>query len=575
MAPASGWNAFDDTNSGTFATATVANLHGSTGNDALWVREALKSGYLPFSDDSSANPSFSAEIGCYNDAINYDNYDSIDNITPGNTYYCVAWNVAVRKVTILKDVSNVTDNPTTFSITQDALANPIGTIAETGPALVANIDTGAHTFTETLPAGYAFDDVTLGSCSRLALVAAEDLPIADNTGIVPAGTGDVTICFHNHKIQGQIIVGKINQGGIQSDQFTAHIDGGSGVTFSATAFSAAQTVSVGNHDVTEDSKPGYAAVGWGFGFMGDNGPSCSDVKLNPMSTYPIDAANVPVTDGGVTVVCFVNDGSGKLIINKTDQVGTHITVWHFTVTGPDGTPQTITGSGSATITGLPVGGTYSVTETEANTATCPVPNEGNVFHTTISDPGSKTITAPGQTISFSFINQDCSIVLSTGNLIINKYGDTNGNHVLDAGESGLANWSFTVTGPQFPGGQVFLTNASGQIVIPGIKTGTYTIVETNNPGFSVIGSVDAGGFHAGSTTGNGRRRLQHGHHRQLLQPAARQHSCDEGRNHQRADGAWRRLGHHAHGLWREPDREHGRERERFVHEPASLRDLRG
>ncbi len=82
---------------------------------------------------------------------------------------------------------------------------------------------------------------------------------------IPAGTGDLTVCVYNHRIEGHIIVAKVNDGGIQSDQFTAHIDGGAGVNFSAVAPSAPQTVAVGNHTVSEDSLPGYTAVGWAYG----------------------------------------------------------------------------------------------------------------------------------------------------------------------------------------------------------------------------------------------------------------------------------------------------------------------
>ena len=117
-----GWNAFTGGDSATFRTATVPDITGHTGSDGLWVREVLKPGYLPFTDDSSVNPSFSAEIGCYNDAINYDNYDSIDNPVAGGTYYCVAWNVQVRKVTIKKVVTNVTGTRR-LPNQQDALVN--------------------------------------------------------------------------------------------------------------------------------------------------------------------------------------------------------------------------------------------------------------------------------------------------------------------------------------------------------------------------------------------------------------------------------------------------------------------
>jgi hypothetical protein len=131
-----------------------------------------------------------------------------------------------------------------------------------------------------------------------------------------------------------------------------------------------------------------------------------------------------------------------------------------------------------------------------------VPNETGTYRTTASS-GPQSLTAAGQTITFTFNNQECGIVASTGTLIINKVADLNGNHIQDGGETGLSNWPVTVTGPEFPSGAPFVTDASGQLVLPGIKTGAYTISEGSRAGYEAIGVVtDDNGpvFAAGTST---------------------------------------------------------------------------
>ncbi len=180
--------------------------------------------------------------------------------------------------------------------------------------------------------------------------------------------------------------------------------------------------------------------------------------------------------------------------------------WNFTITGPNGFNESgsiALGGGSVTIANVPLGAGYAVSEDQAKFGACPVPNETGTYRTTANN-GPQSLTAAGQTISFSFNNQECGIVLSTGTLVINKVADTNGNHVQDAGEPGLAGWPVTVTGPEFPGGQAFVTGAGGQLVLPGIKTGAYTITEGSQAGYQSVGVVtDDNGpvFTASTSTG--------------------------------------------------------------------------
>ena len=210
----------------------------------LWVREVQQSGYLNFSDDQSPpNSSYSAEISCKIDGINYDNYDRIDNAAPGEDAYCVAWNVPVRNITIKKVVTNVTEDTHVFPISMDT-AGPLGDISEpnagnaTGDIIHVQVDGAAHDLTETLPAGYANDgklnlEGSDATCPPTLVQFTQVQPDISANPAIPAGTGDLTVCVYNHRIEGHIIVAKVNEGGVQDDLFTAHVDGGAGVNFSA------------------------------------------------------------------------------------------------------------------------------------------------------------------------------------------------------------------------------------------------------------------------------------------------------------------------------------------------------
>ncbi|HRH26444.1 MAG TPA: PKD domain-containing protein [Candidatus Paceibacterota bacterium] len=87
------WKTLGTTNSNGRAQTTV-DLNGAR---YLWVREVLKSGYVPFSVGESIpavsqQSNYSAEMWCGVDVLNYDNYDRIDNPQAGQTYYCAAFN---------------------------------------------------------------------------------------------------------------------------------------------------------------------------------------------------------------------------------------------------------------------------------------------------------------------------------------------------------------------------------------------------------------------------------------------------------------------------------------------------
>ncbi len=92
--PLEGWTKFGPTTASGVAETMIPDLKG---NQKVWVREMPKAGYLPFTGYPNVNP-VSAEMYCHTDAINYDNWEWIDDPQYGETYHCVAWNVELGSI---------------------------------------------------------------------------------------------------------------------------------------------------------------------------------------------------------------------------------------------------------------------------------------------------------------------------------------------------------------------------------------------------------------------------------------------------------------------------------------------
>ena len=89
-----GWHDFaTSTHNGDPAEVTIS---GDINATKLWARENLQTGYIPFANTpGDVQDNISAEIYCHSDILNYDNYDRINMVEPGATYYCVAFNTLV------------------------------------------------------------------------------------------------------------------------------------------------------------------------------------------------------------------------------------------------------------------------------------------------------------------------------------------------------------------------------------------------------------------------------------------------------------------------------------------------
>lgn len=170
----------------------------------VWVREQMQSGYVPFTG-ANTNQNVSAELYCNTDVLNYDNFDWIDPVEAGKTYYCVAFNAVQHVVdeddggtlTIIKNT--VGGNGTfTFSLTngEDVVEQPQVTTEEgSGSTLVTDLD-GTYDLTELVPSGWTLSSVECVYDNESAGTQIE------NGKTISLDSGDHVICtFTNTKNQ--------------------------------------------------------------------------------------------------------------------------------------------------------------------------------------------------------------------------------------------------------------------------------------------------------------------------------------------------------------------------------------
>ncbi len=221
---------------------------------------------------------------------------------------------------------------------------------------------------------------------------------------------------------------------------------------------------------------------------------------------------VTVAPGVDCDVTFTNEAIGTVEIVKNDNTAGGGT-WNFELDGPgEDNDEQLSIAGSDTETRSPVpSGEYSVVETNAGAYSsieeCPQPNpNGEGVYTTLSTPFGTSIDAPGKVIRFEFTNTSCPVVLATGSLVIEKWNDVDGDGVRDANEDPIGGWEFTVTGPQYPGGQTFATiddesdSNYGKVILSGIFAGFYQVHEEDPADWYVTGLIVDGVSKTPSTT---------------------------------------------------------------------------
>ena len=99
------WAPSDTSNPGDNATGNTGGTWTTFGDTIvvpagarIWVREQFVEGYVPFTG-ANTTEDVSAELYCYTDVLNYDNYDWIDPVEAGGTYHCIGFNVPTEPET--------------------------------------------------------------------------------------------------------------------------------------------------------------------------------------------------------------------------------------------------------------------------------------------------------------------------------------------------------------------------------------------------------------------------------------------------------------------------------------------
>jgi hypothetical protein len=437
--------------------------------------------------------------GTYNPGESF-NFRLIFKVTGGTTAAATIASDTVPAEFVVGDVANA---PHEGPITCAAVGNSVTC------TLPGGVATGNYiAFIPVTVAG----DAACHEVENLAHISGE------HVGNDPNGDQTVTIeCLPTGHIHNVKFVTNIED---DATGFTAPVNNlGNDVDDYLASFSEVlahvREANAGFYDAIENTPtPGYEYLGTTIGSWDEETYYCpeprrpiedDDQSLNIIAGYEL-------VGGGDLVFCHFNEAVGTVIVQKVDSVpGTQD--WHFNVhrvvQNSVDESFAITNSGSEVLSPVPLG-TYEATEEEARLQVeCPDDPGADDYYTTLATPNGTTLTAPGQTITFIFTNQPCPDVEATGILVIEKWNDLDGDGLRDAGEPAIGGWQMTVTGPQFPGGATFATDATGteatnpnfgKVALPGILAGTYIVTESMQSGWHQTGLLLDGAAQAVSMT---------------------------------------------------------------------------
>ncbi|HEX2699457.1 MAG TPA: DUF5979 domain-containing protein [Acidimicrobiales bacterium] len=239
------------------------------------------------------------------------------------------------------------------------------------------------------------------------------------------------------------------------------------VTLPPTIITGLSQTSHTNGDGTV-SAAGIAATG-AIAINGPSGTPCTVTETAAPSGYQLDSTPrhlvIPV-GAAQTVSVFVNLQLGNLIITKAVSGGTGIFTFDVDCDGTafDGVVA-ITGAGSSTISGIPVGTHCTVTErADSLFASSSNPSDGQV-----------TIASGNNTVAFTNTRL-------TGNLVVSK---------TTTGGSGTFTFHVDCDGTSFD--QTFTITDSGSRTISGIPTGTACTVTEDTDALFASSSNPANG----------------------------------------------------------------------------------
>jgi hypothetical protein len=380
-----------------------------------------------------------------------------------------------------------------------------------------DLEVGPYTVTETFPQGDQNEWTT----------TVDDVEGTTGSATVASGGDPALVTIVNMLKRGTVVVHKVydvdDQDPDDSWLPTVTVNGDLAVPASLTLWDPVDVPANTPVDVIETLPDGWRNTDIQFSAQcGIQGPeqvldqlisSALNLIGIDIGVLAIEVAGdfVVVAPGDTCHVTFTNEPYATVNVVKVDN-SLNGNDWDFNLSGTaaiEGDPDTdedfsFSGSDSASFQ-VPLG-SYDANETTegifGSFDECPVlSNEGGegIFMTK-SPSGPVDLLEPNASVTFTITNADCPVVLASGALILAKWHDLDGDGGRDGGEPGMANWPITVTGPQFPGGQTFFTDANGEWALPSILAGFYTVSEGSRSGFYQTGLVVNGDEQPASST---------------------------------------------------------------------------
>jgi len=231
-------------------------------------------------------------------------------------------------------------------------------------------------------------------------------------------------------------------------------------------------LSNGTYNVTEETRPGYTAIGSDSTVVTILGKDITDINFTnqvttepPKATYNITGFKINDTNGNGTWDTGESGIENWKIYLLNATTGVEIS---NTTTGSDG---------NYTFSNLS-NGTYNVTE------------ETRPGYTAIGSD-STVVTILGKDITdINFTNQvTTEPPKATYNITGFKINDTNGNGTWDIGESGIEHWKISLlnatTGVEISN---TTTGSDGNYTFSNLSNGTYNVTEETRSGYTATGS---------------------------------------------------------------------------------------
>ncbi|MDO8569206.1 MAG: DUF5011 domain-containing protein [bacterium] len=327
----------------TFSSST--NVFGETSvtipvpsDNFVWIREVLKSGYQVFTGETGNLPgsNVSAEMYCNRDVLNYDNFDYINNIVAGQTYYCVAFNVSTDMTPVNHPpvITLIGSNPATTTV--DAMfTDPGATATDQEDGNLTSFIVASSTVNTTIVGTYAIVYSVIDSGGLSASVTRQVIVSEGNGGGGTSTSTNLSVSKTSDKTTANV-----------SDTVTYTLTLTNGGPDNATGVTVTDILHAGLNFVSATSTTGSYATTTGIwtvgnltngsstiltlvvtvrtGFQGQvipNTATTTGIQTDPTLGNNTSTVNITVSDP-CTVNCDGGSLSANLTVTKTSDKST-------------------------------------------------------------------------------------------------------------------------------------------------------------------------------------------------------------------------------------------------------------